>query len=118
GAWFPWLNHLLPENMRGTFFGYEQRIVNLSTFVTLLFAGLILRSDPPWWAYSLLFAVSISVGLLSVRFLAKAPDDRARVTEGPMFHGVGELIEKGRMIWHHAPFRRTTRYLAIYTFAI
>lgn len=118
GAWLPWLNQMLPEKTRGYYLGLEQRIVSLSAFVTLVGAGIFLGHEPPPWRYSLLFVIATAVGWRSVYYLAKTPPEPPSPHIKPLVSSLREMWQKTRRVWAHKPFRRTTRFVGVFTFAI
>lgn len=117
GAWFPWLSALIPEDKRGRFLGLEQRVINLSAFLTLVLTGLFLGEAPAPWKFSVLFAFSAISGFLSVYYLALAPDAPPPPTTAAPRRGLVAFITHAPKVWAFAPFRRTVRFTIVYTCA-
>lgn len=117
GAWLPWLTSLLPAERRGYYFGTEQRVMNASALGTSLLCGWVLSGDPEPWRYGALFVAAWVAGMASAWCLLQAPDS------GPVVHAatagprVGTL-ERARVCWAWAPFRRSLRLFALWTFAV
>jgi MFS family permease len=117
GAWLPWLRGLLPESQRGTYFGLEQRVMNLSGFVTLLGCGWFLGDEAAGWKYCVLFLIAWAVGMASVAYLRRAPSlppERRDSGARPL----KEVLRLARIIWKHKPFRRITRFVGVLNIAL
>lgn len=116
GAWMPWLQVLLPADVRGYYFGHEQRIMNASSFLTLLAVSFFLGTSPPAWKYAVLLIFSFMIGILSVYFLRKAPSTGVRLDR--QNRPLREVFAVARTVWQHPPFRRVTRFVAVQCFAV
>ena len=115
-AWFPWLRLLIPESKRGYFLGLEQRVINGSVLATMLLSSAVLAGSPEPWRYSAVFVGSWAAGLASVFMLSRAPNRRppAGQQRPARFRDLRASIRK---VWAHRPFRRLTRFAALYVFA-
>lgn len=118
GAWLPWLTQLVPVEKRGRYLGIESQLINLSASAMLLGCGWFLGKNPAPWRYSFLFAISWAAGMMSVWFLKRVPammppEHTRRPSRSPR-----EIAAALLSAWRHKPLRRTTRYVALYTFAI
>jgi MFS family permease len=80
-AWSSWTQELVPSHMRGRFFGIRQRYTVCAAIVAnglgALFVGW--RPEGLFLGYSVLAALAVLAGLLSVYLLAKVPDASRRV---------------------------------------
>jgi hypothetical protein len=118
GAWLPWLRALLPEGERGRYLAREQITMNLSGFLTLILCGYVLGRDPGPIQFSMLFLLAWAAGMASVWFLRKAPEVMPGETEGARERTFSELLTAAGRIVRHKPFRASTLFATIHTFAI
>lgn len=116
GAWLPWISSTIPPLQRGRFLGKEQVFMNTGVIGTLLLTGWFLGHSPPGWRYSLLMVLGWAAGLISVRFLNRAPDVK-NSSSGKRRNGK-ETMEAARAIWKYKPFRNMTRFIALYNFSV
>src|SRR5690606_26742843 len=72
-AWLPWISSLVPASVRGKFLTIDAAWVNCGSFVTIIFASLLLGKDPAAWQFSVLFAFSALAGAVSLIFLKRIP---------------------------------------------
>jgi len=117
GTWFPWLSQLIPEEKRGLYLGMDNTVTNLSALVALLASAFFLGAAPAGWRYSVLYAFAILAALASVLFLRLAPHRMPARSETRSSRSFGERARAARHVWSHPPFRRITRYVALYFFA-
>lgn len=117
-AWLPWLSQLLPAEKRGLYFGSEQQVMNLTGFITLIFCGWFLGSEPGPWRYSFVYLICIAAGVCSVLCLNRTPDDHGvHVAKKPRRTGrswTGSMMH----VLADTSFRRTTLFVCVYTFAL
>lgn len=118
GAWLPWLTSILPGRSRGNYLGREQFIMNLSGFVTLMICGYFVGNNPAAWRFSVLFVAAWIAGMLSVYYLKDAPDTPPPASQRSGGRLPGGLLAAVRRAWNHKPFRRTTRFVVVYTLAM
>lgn len=115
-AWFPFLSHLVAERARGRYLGTEQLVINSCAFLTLIGCGFFLGDSPPPWRFAMLMMVASVAGIVGVSFLRNIPEHypppRARRLRRP-----GAFLTSLRIAWRHPPFRRTFRFVLIYTLA-
>jgi MFS family permease len=87
-AWLPWLTALIPPTVRGKFLSREAGCINLASFLTLAFAAVCLGSSPKEWQFSVVFAFSGVMGVISLSFLKLIPDatvpEGARLSKAPV----------------------------------
>jgi MFS family permease len=116
GSWLPWLKVIIPEELRGTYFGIEGRTINAGVLVSLLGSSLLLGASPSGYQYSLIIALSATCGILSLHFLRTMPGGE------PMAAGkdvsVSSLIAGVTTVWAHQPFRRITVLTSLYCIAL
>jgi len=73
-AWLPWITALVPGELRGKYLARDSACVNGGSFLTLMAAGLALGPAPQGWRFSVIFAYSALMGMVSLRFLKRIPD--------------------------------------------
>lgn len=116
-AWLPWLSAILPPGKRGLFLGTEQRVMNLSAFVTLIACGAFLGANPERWQYSTLFVLAWIAGMMSVVFLKRAPEAHPKHDESEDSRRLSSFFRRARRAWRRRRFRHVTLYAALFTFA-
>jgi MFS family permease len=76
--WNSLIGDLVPSRIRGRFFGYRNRLTGMSTFISLILAGVILdlfdRSDKAAVGFLIIFSVAFLARLNSLRWLSKYED--------------------------------------------
>lgn len=117
-AWFPWLSEILPASQRGNFLGREQRIINISAFVTLVLFGFFLGEDSPPWKYSAVFLAALAAGLASASMLVRVPEKGAGIKPRAERTRYRQYFPSMIETWRHQPFRRTLRYVCMFTLAM
>jgi MFS family permease len=70
----PWFTHIVPEGRRGEYLSRDQTAVALAGMAALLFFGLLLEGDHPWYSFGIVFATSAVAAFLSLIFLRRIPD--------------------------------------------
>lgn len=77
-AWSSWMGDLVPENIRGQYFGRRTSITGIVSFLSLLAAGFILEvaqlNDLEYVGFIILFAISFISRSISAYFLSKKYD--------------------------------------------
>ncbi len=87
-AWTSWMSELVPEKIRGSYFGKRNMITSLFGMFFIMGGGYFLsswekargESDP--YGFLILFIVGIGSGLLSLFFLRKIPPAEAEKKKG------------------------------------
>lgn len=82
--WSGWMADLVPESIRGTFFGRRNAVTQLVSLVATLAAGLLLgflQDENAAMGFALLFAAAFVARLASLRFLAFISDQGTAVPE-------------------------------------
>ncbi|MGB9719201.1 MAG: MFS transporter [Candidatus Anstonellales archaeon] len=75
--WSSWIADLVPENIRGYFFGRRNAITQFVSLVSTLFAGVLLgllQDGTTMMGFSILFFASFIFRMVSLRFLKKIDD--------------------------------------------
>lgn len=118
GTWFPWLTQLIPDGKRGLYLGWDNTIINLSALLTLFASAAFLGDNPAGWRYSALYGISIAAAFTSVFFLRRVPHRMPAAAESRSGRSVAQLVEVAKDIWSRPSFRRITRYVSLYVFAL
>jgi len=76
--WNSLIGDLVPSNIRGRFFGYRNRLMGMSSFISLILAGVILdlfdRADKAAVGFLIIFSMAFLARLNSLRWLSKYED--------------------------------------------
>ena len=70
--WTSWMGYLVPERIRGRYFGNRSQIIRIATLVSSLFAGAILHSfekTDPLAGFGIIFFIGLIANLGSAYFL-------------------------------------------------
>jgi MFS family permease len=70
----PWFTHIVPEERRGEFLAKDQSAIAFASIFSLLFYGLILKGNQPWYSFGIVFATSVVAAFTSLAFLKRIPD--------------------------------------------
>ena len=116
GSWYPWLKEILPEKLRGTYFGVESRIINAGVLVTLLTTSMFLGKSAAGYQFGLLTVVAAIAGIMSLGFLKNAPGGEPvrNARDIGLFAVLAEVLG----IWKHKPFFKITVLASIHSFAL
>ena len=79
-AWLAWMSDLVPENVRGTYFGKRNMIASAAGTVVILAAGKFLslwetrlgNTNP--YSYIIIFSLGLAAGLIGTWFLSRVPE--------------------------------------------
>lgn len=114
--WRAWMGQLVPDRIRGRFFGRRSRIAMLTSFTTFMLGGLVLTSteqaNVTWLGFFLLFSLALMGRSASVYFLAKMHDDHTlpTIVERSSFKHV---IRHFYSLWGDLDFKRFTIFMAM-----
>jgi MFS family permease len=76
--WTVWMSDLVPESIRGRYFGFRNRISGLITMASSLGAGLIvdgaIRAGHEYAGYLILFAAATLAGLMAFVYIRRQPE--------------------------------------------
>ena len=118
-SWLSWMSDLVPEGIRGRFFGTRNMLNGAAGMVALLIFGTLLdhlKSRPHWGSslgFSVIFLSAVSFGILSLRFLN-------RVSE-PLVEGSGAHPSYGNHLWlpfRQVNFRRFLVFVLLWSFSV
>jgi MFS family permease len=73
-AWSGWIGDLVPEKVRGKFFGKRGMLAGVAGFLTTLAGGLLLGVFNGAAGFAILFGISTFFGLVSSWYLNRMPD--------------------------------------------
>ncbi|HEY8967153.1 MAG TPA: hypothetical protein VIM58_11945, partial [Candidatus Methylacidiphilales bacterium] len=73
-GFLPWMTHLVPEGVRGTFVSRDQACGAVASFATLFGSVLLFRHAHGNLPYAIAFATAFVGGMASLSFLRKIPD--------------------------------------------
>jgi len=73
-AWSSWMGDLVPEKIRGRYFGKRNMIASITAFITTLLGGWILGLYNGDYGFAIIFLLATIFGLLSNYFLNKIPE--------------------------------------------
>jgi len=73
-AWTCWMGDIVPEKIRGRYFGKRNMIISSVSFFTTLIGGWILGLTNDIFGFSTIFFLAFLFGMLSVYYLGKIPD--------------------------------------------
>jgi MFS family permease len=73
-AWASWIGNLVPEKIRGSYFGKRNTIQAAFSFSTTLLAGWLLGLTKSLFGFSLIFFLAFVFGLISYFYLTKIPE--------------------------------------------
>ncbi len=91
-AWLAWMSDLVPEHVRGTYFGKRNMIASAAGTVAILAAGKFLSlweirfgADNPY-SYISIFSLGLAAGLFSTWFLVRIPEapSTTQTPKGPI----------------------------------
>lgn len=74
--WFPLLHDVVPEAMRGRFFGKLRTIWQFNSFLAIILAGVFLGNDPKLWRFQIVLAAALILYFLRNIFIARLPKTR------------------------------------------
>lgn len=111
-AWLPWITHLVPENYRGRYVSREAAMSNLGSFLTIMVAAICLGKSPQPWQFSLLFAFSAIMGMVSLMYLNRVPD----------IPTAEKMLTSGQPVpWlailRHPPFKKLLQFVSLWSLA-
>ena len=118
-AWLSWMSGLVPDQIRGRFFGLRNSVLSLITITVTLSGGRFLdwynntiRNAAPVGAFEILYSVALVCGLISVVILMQKPDVPA------VDHTAARLNGKIRDILGYINFRKMLMFAFFWSFAV
>ncbi len=92
-AWLSWMSDLVPDNIRGSYFGKRNMIASACGMAAVLLGGKFITlwegrfSAQNPYAFILLFLLGLAAGLIAVWFLSRIPEaENARKSADAGFH--------------------------------
>ncbi|SDU25342.1 MFS-type transporter involved in bile tolerance, Atg22 family [Verrucomicrobium sp. GAS474] len=73
-GFLPWMTHLVPENVRGTFVSRDQAFGAVASFITVIGGALLFRAVTGATAYTISFSLAFLTAAVSLTFLRRIPD--------------------------------------------
>jgi MFS family permease len=73
-AWLPWINAIIPESRRGAYLTREAAFVSIGSVAGFCLAAFTVGPNPKAYQFSILFAFSALMGMVSLVFMRRMPD--------------------------------------------
>lgn len=113
--WRAWMGQLVPDDIRGQFFGKRNRIAMLTSFLSFLMGGFLLtfmdEQGLTGYGFVLLFLVAMLGRGVSAYLLAKMQDDHTQPTLGER-HSLMQSLKHLFSLWDDRDFRRFSFFMA------
>mgnify|MGYP000324320443 CR=1 FL=1 len=118
--WFSWMADLVPESLRGRFWGKRQSWGMVASLLTMGGSGYLLDLFPPprdgagsWWGFSLIFLIGAAVGCadIVIHMWVPEPPPQPRRVAAPWYRRIFEPLRE-------RDFRWLTLAMGLYTFAV
>ncbi len=98
-SWTSWMGDLVPEDSRGRYFGFRNRITGLFSIVSMVLAGYLLSDwdanpEKKIWGFSILFFSAFIFRLISCWFLQLKWEPNAGDQAGQYFKGWAILTQR------------------------
>ena len=81
-AWASWMAELVPEKIRGKFFGKRNTIAGISAFLATLIAGWLLTTYQGFQGFAVIFTLAAFFGIVSYTLLRGIPEPTAQERKG------------------------------------
>ena len=87
-SWVAWMSDIVPDNIRGSYFGKRNMIASACGMVVVLLGGKFItmweqqfgETNP--FGFILLFAAGLAIGLIAIFFLSRIPEAESTKKEG------------------------------------
>ena len=87
-SWIAWMSDIVPENIRGSYFGKRNMIASACGMIAVLLGGKFItmwaeqfgETNP--FGFILLFASGLAIGLIAIFFLSRIPEIESTKKEG------------------------------------
>lgn len=117
-SWLSWMAGLVPDEIRGRFFGLRNSILSAVTITVTLVGSRFLDKFMEWWpgvsrlhAFEILFGVAVVAGMFSAWLLTKKPELPVPPLPALQFRKLYRIPLKDRN------FRRLLRFAVLRSFA-
>lgn len=114
-AWSSWMGNIVPESIRGSYFGKRNTIVSIFSFATTLLAGWLLGLMQSLIGFSFVFFLAFIFGLISYFYLTRIPETDYKRAEIKKNLNVLDSIKKFKRYSNFKPF---TTHIALVSFAV
>jgi len=111
-AWSSWMGKLVPEKIRGSYFGKRNTIQSIFSFSTTLLAGWILGLTKSLLGFSFIFFLAFVFGMVSYLYLTKIPETKE---EQKNHKSILEFIKEIKKYRNFHPF---TIHMSLLSFAV
>jgi MFS family permease len=118
-AWLSWMADLVPDEIRGRFFGLRNSVLGMMTIIVTITGGYFLDWFPQYWkkvpvayAFFILFLIAVIAGMVSTFLLRRQPEPagRARFT--------GHFLELVTEPLANPNFRRLLTFAVFWSFSV
>jgi len=113
-GWSSWMGNLVPEDIRGSYFGKRNTIVSIFSFSTTLIGGWILGLTKSLLGFSLIFFFASMFGLISYFYLKKIPEVNPKKTKAKKINVIKFINDLKK----YRNFRPFTMHMALLNFAV
>lgn len=113
-AWSSWMGNLVPEKIRGSYFGKRSMVVSMFSFVTTLVAGWILNLTGSLEGFSLIFFLAFLFGMTSYYYLKKIPEVGCSGVKSKRM----SVLKFSKELKKQKNFRPFARHMAMMSFAV
>ena len=114
-AWYSWMGNLVPEKIRGSYFGKRTTVQAAFSFSTTLLAGWILGLTKDLLSFSVVFFLAFIFGVISYSYLTKIPDSKDIENKS---NKKIEILDFLREIKKYSNFHPFTKHMALLSFAV
>ena len=111
-AWSSWIGGLVPEKIRGSYFGKRNTIQSIFSFSTTLLAGWLLGLTNNVSGFSFVFFLAFIFGLVSYFYLTKIPDVSYKKVNGKL-----DVLKSITDLKKYRNFKPFKRHMALVSFA-
>jgi len=118
-SWLSWMSTLVPDEIRGRYFGLRNSALGLFTLLSTILGGYYLdwfKAEYPdlplTRSFEILFAVAVVFGGISILFLLKQPEPA--VETKPENH----LRERLKALLKDSNFRKLLRFAVVWSFGV
>ncbi|MEM5778642.1 MAG: MFS transporter [Candidatus Aenigmatarchaeota archaeon] len=112
-AWSSWIGDLVPEKIRGSFFGKRSMIQSFFSFFTTLIAGWILGLSKNLFGFSIIFFLAFVFGLTSYFYLTKIPEINYKKERKKL-----NVLDFLKRLKRYTNFRPFTVHMSLLNFAV